>query len=120
MSSRPPLPPTHPADESVMDASTDMQAVSEAPLSQQAFVCGEVTYRTGDGPLVTIRPGPLQVEVNDMDVTLAWDEDDSRLSAVMPRTEYARFIGNGAIKPLITHTPEEQAVLNDKASDAAH
>ncbi len=106
MSARPPLPPTHPADTSTLEAGTDMQSVPENPLTQSAFICGEVSYRTGDGPMVVIRPGPVSVEVGTHDVTLGWEEDASRLSAVMPRTEYARFIGEGAIKPLVTHSPE--------------
>lgn len=101
MSARPPLPPEHPADESALDASVERHAVDEQPLSQSAFVCGEVTYRTGDGPLMVIRPGAVNVEVNEHDVTLGWDDEDARMSAVMPRTEYARFIGTGAIKPVV-------------------
>ncbi|MDH0868208.1 hypothetical protein [Mitsuaria sp. GD03876] len=105
MSARPPLPPEHPADESTLDPSVERVSVEENPLSQSAFVCGEVTYRTGDGPLMTIRQGPVQVEVNEHDVTLGWDDGDARGSTVMPRTEYARFIGLGAIKPVVAHKP---------------
>ncbi len=106
MSARPPLPPEHPADASTASTvapSAERQEVNEAPLSQQAFVCGEVTYRTGDGPMMTIRQGPVQVEVNELDVTLGWEDGDARLSALMPRSEYARFIGTGAIKPVVDH-----------------
>ncbi|WP_423600681.1 hypothetical protein [Roseateles sp. MS654] len=103
MSARPPLPPTHPADESALDPSFERQAVDAHPLSQAAFVCGDVSYRTGDGPMMTIRQGPVEVEVNELDVTLGWEDGDSRLSAVMPRSEYARFIGLGAIKPVVAH-----------------
>lgn len=109
MSSRPPLPPTHPADTSALDTTTELQPVSEAPLNQSAFVCGEVTYRTGDGPMMEIRQGPVRVEVGEHDVTIGWEEDDSRLSATVPRSEYARFIGTGAIKPVVSHQPEAQA-----------
>ncbi len=105
MSARPPLPPEHPADESALDPSVERVAVEEHPLTQSAYVCGEVSYRTGDGPLMTIRQGPVHVEVNEHDVTLGWDDEDARLSTVMPRTEYARFIGLGAIKPVVAHKP---------------
>lgn len=118
MSARPPLPPEHPADASTVDASVERQAVAENPLSQAAFICGEVTYRTGDGPLVAIRPGPVQVEVNANDVTIGWDDENARLSAVMPRTEYARFIGEGAIKPIVTHKPNEAG--DDAKDTSAH
>ncbi|HEY1396322.1 hypothetical protein [Roseateles sp.] len=107
MSARPPLPPEHPADASTVDPSVERQASEDQPLSQSAFICGEVTYRTGDGPMMVIRPGTVQVEINEHDVTLGWEEGDSRMSALMPRSEYARFIGTGAIKPVVTHRPDE-------------
>ncbi|SEL19586.1 hypothetical protein SAMN05216359_106101 [Roseateles sp. YR242] len=107
MSSRPPLPPEHPADESVLDPSVSMQHVSDQPLDQSAFVCGEVTYRTGDGPMLQVRQGPIQVSVAEHDVTLGWEEEDNRMSAVMPRSEYARFVGSGAIKPVVPHRASE-------------
>ncbi|WP_431256606.1 hypothetical protein ACQ86G_17995 [Roseateles chitinivorans] len=107
MSARPPLPPEHPADASTVDPSVERQSGDEQRLSQSAFVCGEVTYRTGDGPMMAIRPGAVQVEINEHDVTLGWEDGDSRLSALMPRSEYARFIGTGAIKPVVTHRPDE-------------
>lgn len=102
MSARPPLPPEHPADESVLDASVAMQQVDDQPLDNSAYVCGEVTYRTGDGPMLQIPQGPIKVSVGDHDVTLGWEDEDNRMSAVMPRTEYARFVGTGAIKPVVS------------------
>jgi hypothetical protein len=107
MSARPPLPPEHPADASTVDPSIERQASDDQPLSQSAFVCGEVNYRTGDGPMMAIRPGAVQVEINEHDVTLGWEDGDSRMSALMPRSEYARFIGTGAIKPVVTHRPDD-------------
>lgn len=117
MSARPPLPPTHPADDSVVVPAEERLAVPEHPLSQSAFVCGEVDYRTGDGPLMRIRPGPVHVEINEIDVTLGWEEGDARLSAVMPRSEYARFIAVGAVKPVVTHKPDEK---DDEPRGDAH
>ncbi len=102
MSARPPLPPEHPADESVLNASVAMQQVDDQPLDNSAFVCGEVCYRTGDGPMLQIPQGPIKVSVGDHDVTLGWEDEDNRMSAVMPRTEYARFVGTGAIKPVVS------------------
>lgn len=119
MSARPPLPPEHPADASTLDPAAERQVVDEQPLSQSAFVCGEVTYRTGDGPMMVVRPGAVRVEINEHDVTLGWDDGDARLSALMPRSEYARFIGTGAIKPVVTHRPEESAPSDAAGGDAS-
>ncbi|OWQ90026.1 hypothetical protein CDN98_05985 [Roseateles terrae] len=96
------MPPEHPADESVLDASVAMQQVDDQPLDNSAFVCGDVSYRTGDGPMLQIPQGPIKVSVGDHDVTLGWEDEDNRMSAVMPRTEYARFVGTGAIKPVVS------------------
>ena len=116
MSARPPLPPEHPADASTVDPSVERQASEDQLLSQSAFICGEVTYRTGDGPMMAIRPGAVQVEINEHDVTLGWEEGASRLSALMPRSEYARFIGTGAIKPVVTHRPDEAGAAEEASS----
>jgi len=107
MSARPPLPPEHPADESILETSVEMQRFDDQALDQGAFICGDVTYRTGDGPMLQIRQGPVQVSVAEHDVTLGWEEGENRMSAVMPRTEYARFVGSGAIKPVVSHRPGE-------------
>ncbi|ANH66981.1 hypothetical protein ABE85_04315 [Mitsuaria sp. 7] len=112
------MPPEHPADASTVDPSVERHADEDQPLSQSAFVCGEVTYRTGDGPMMVIRPGAVQVEINEHDVTLGWEEGDSRLSALMPRSEYARFIGTGALKPVVTHRPDDVAAAGG-ASEAS-
>ncbi|WP_431052391.1 hypothetical protein [Roseateles sp. L2-2] len=116
MSARPPLPPEHPADASTVDTSVERHADEDQPLSQSAFICGEVTYRTGDGPMMVIRPGAVQVEVNEHDVTLGWEDGDSRMSALMPRSEYARFIGTGAIKPVVTHRPDDGQTVESAVS----
>lgn len=116
MSARPPLPPEHPADASTVDPSVERHASEDQPLSQSAFICGEVTYRTGDGPMMVIRPGAVQVEINEHDVTLGWEDGDSRMSALMPRSEYARFIGTGAIKPVVTHRPDDGQIAESAAS----
>lgn len=116
MSSRPPLPPTHPADTSTLDPATPLQPVAEDPLNQSAFICGDVTYRTGDGPMMQIRQGPVRVEIGEHDVTLGWDDEEARLSAVMPRSEYARFLGTGAIKPVVSHRSDDR----DASSSEAH
>jgi hypothetical protein len=68
-------------------------------MSQQATIRGEVSFRAGDGPLIPIPDGPVEIEVADDSVVLSWTEDDgSRESAAIPRDEYARYLKEGKIK----------------------
>lgn len=67
-------------------------------MSQHVTVTGEVNYREGDGPMMPIRPGRCEAEETDQDVTLGWQDGNNRLSTVMPRDEFERLIGIGAIR----------------------
>jgi hypothetical protein len=42
-------------------------------MTQQARIRGEVCFRAGDGPLMTIPPGPVEIDVGDDSVTLGWN-----------------------------------------------
>jgi hypothetical protein len=66
--------------------------------TRTARIVGKVEYRTGDGPRVVIRPGPLEVEVGPTDVTLAWVDGETHGSAAIPLAEFQRFVAEGAIR----------------------
>lgn len=73
----------------------------KAPLTQAtqaAHIVGKVQFREGDGPLMTIRPGPCEVETTELDATLSWTEGDSNLSTAMPVNDFKRYIATGAIR----------------------
>lgn len=63
-----------------------------------ARITGTVEYREGDGPNITIRPGPCEVEETALDVTISWADGDSRGSAAMPIADYRRYIVSKAIQ----------------------
>lgn len=74
-------------------------------MEQTAHVTGEVQYREGDGPLLTIRKGPVEVETTDQDAILSWTETESegkhrevRSRAALPMADYERFVAEGAIR----------------------
>lgn len=74
-------------------------------MPKTAQVTGEVQYREGDGPLLTIRKGPIEVEPTPQDVTLSWTETASKESpgevhnrAALPLADYQRYIDEGAIR----------------------
>ena len=41
-------------------------------MTQQAMIRGEVCFRAGEGMMVPIPPGPVEIEVADDSVTLHW------------------------------------------------
>ena len=69
-------------------------------MNRTARVTGRVEYREGDGPQLAIRPGLVEYEEGDEDVTLSWDDGDYRGSTAIPRTEWQRFVGSRDIELL--------------------
>jgi hypothetical protein len=67
-------------------------------MSQSARIIGLVEYREGDGPNITIRPGPVELEVTELDVTISWTDGDTQGSAAIPITEYRRYRAAKAIE----------------------
>ena len=66
--------------------------------SRQARIVGKVTYREGDGAEMVIRPGPCDITVTNLDVTISWTDADTHGSTAMPLAEYTRYLTSGAIK----------------------
>lgn len=67
---------------------------------QSALIRGDVTYRAGDGVLLPIPPGPVEIEVADDSVTFGWAETNgSAGSTAIPRDEYERYLREGKIEP---------------------
>ncbi|MDB5883405.1 MAG: hypothetical protein JWP43_3283 [Ramlibacter sp.] len=69
-------------------------------MSQHALIRGEVSFRAGDGMMVPIPAGPVEIEEADDSVTLAWGESDgSRGSTAITIDEYQRYVNEGKIRP---------------------
>jgi hypothetical protein len=66
--------------------------------TRSAHIVGKVEYREGDGPNITIRPGPVEVEETAMDATLSWSDGETNGSASMPLTDFRRYVANQAIR----------------------
>jgi len=66
--------------------------------SRRGEVVGQVTYREGDGPELTIPTGPCAITVTHLDVTITWTDGDTRGSTALPLAEYTRFLTSGAIR----------------------
>jgi hypothetical protein len=67
-------------------------------MTRSGRIVGTVEYREGDGANITIRPGPIQVEETELDVTISWSDADSHGSAAMPSGDYRRYVASNAIQ----------------------
>lgn len=68
-------------------------------MSQQALIRGEVCFREGDGVLMPIPAGPVEIEIADDSVALGWATDvGSRGSTAITRDEYDRYVREGKIR----------------------
>ena len=69
-------------------------------MNQHALIRGEVTFRAGDGILMPIPVGPVEIEVADDSVTIGWTEDNGSLgSTAITRDEYERYVSEGKLHP---------------------
>lgn len=68
-------------------------------MTQHAMIRGEVSFRAGDGVLMPIPDGPVDIEVADDSVTLSWgDSEGNTGSAAITRDEYDRYVSEGKIR----------------------
>jgi len=67
-------------------------------MIQKARITGKVEYREGDGPNITIRPGPCEVEETALDVTISWTDGETHGSAAIPVAEYRRFLASKVLR----------------------
>jgi hypothetical protein len=71
----------------------------EAKMTQHAIIRGEVCFRAGDGVLMPVPDGDVDIEVADDSVTLSWHDDEGNAgTAAITRDEYERYRGEGKIR----------------------
>ena len=70
-------------------------------MSQPALIRGEVCFRAGDGVMMPIPPGEVDIDIADDSVTLGWTESNgSAGSTAITRDEYERYVREGKIRAL--------------------
>lgn len=69
-------------------------------MSQQALIRGEVEFRAGDGVMLPVPDGPVEIEIADDSVTLSWHEARDALSTAITRDEFERYVREGKIRLL--------------------
>jgi hypothetical protein len=67
-------------------------------MSQQALIRGEVNFRAGDGILMQVPSGPVDIEISDDSVTIGWIEGNNPGSAAITRDEFERYMREGKIR----------------------
>jgi hypothetical protein len=68
-------------------------------MTQHATIRGEVSFRAGDGVLMPVPDGPVDIEVADDSVTLGWSDGHGNAgSAAITRDEYDRYVREGKIR----------------------
>jgi hypothetical protein len=67
-------------------------------MIHSARITGKVEYREGDGPNITIRPGPCEVEETALDATISWTDGETHGSAAIPLTDYRRYLSSKTLR----------------------
>ena len=67
-------------------------------MTQQALVRGEVEFRAGDGPMMAVPDGPVEIEVADDAVMLSWQEGADVSTTAITRAEFERYVAEGKIR----------------------
>ena len=67
-------------------------------MTQQALIRGEVHFRAGDGMMLPIPDGPVEIEMAADSVTLSWIEGADASSTAITRDEFDRYVKEGKIR----------------------
>ena len=67
-------------------------------MSQLALVRGEVEFRAGDGVMMPVPDGPVEIEITDDSVTLSWVEGRDASATAITRDEFDRYVEEGKIR----------------------
>ena len=66
---------------------------SEPAMTQKATINDHVTYRPGDGPLVVIPMGPVEVDLTTESATLSWVEENGAAGlTAIPLTLFNEYV----------------------------
>lgn len=64
---------------------------------QTGYIVGKVEFRPGDGALMRIPKGPVEIETTKLEATLSWVEGETHGAAAMPLADFKRYVTKGAI-----------------------
>ncbi|KQX34516.1 hypothetical protein [Variovorax sp. Root434] len=67
-------------------------------MAANAKVTGNVEYRAGDGPLILIPQGPIEVELAPDSAVISWGDAGNIQTTAIPLAEYQRYLSEGVIQ----------------------
>ena len=68
-------------------------------MTQHAMIRGEVCFRAGDGILMPVPDGEVDIDVADDSVTLSWNDGEGNVTTTaITRDEYDRYCKEGKIR----------------------
>lgn len=67
------------------------------PLRRAGVVVGKVEFREGEGIMLEIRIGAIEIAITPADATLSWTDGLYRGQAAMPYGDFRRYVVEGAI-----------------------
>jgi len=67
-------------------------------LEPNARIRGLVEFRAGDGPMMTIPEGPVQVVLADDSAVIHWQDGAAALNAAIPLADYQEHVQEGRIE----------------------
>lgn len=70
---------------------------TKTPSVVTAKIVGRVEFRFGEGPLLEIRRGLVEITFSPGDAVFAWSEGSGREEAAMPFANFCRYVADGAI-----------------------
>ncbi|SFM81598.1 hypothetical protein [Variovorax sp. OV329] len=66
-------------------------------LEPNAHIRGPVEFRAGDGPLVSIPQGPVQIVLAADSAVIHWHDGNAALNAAIPLADYLEHVEEGRI-----------------------
>ena len=67
-------------------------------LQPNARIRGVVEFRAGDGPMMTIPQGPVQVVLAADSAVIHWQDGGTALNAAIPLADYQEHVEQGRIE----------------------
>ena len=67
-------------------------------LQPNARICGLVEFRAGDGPMMALPEGPVQVLLAADSAVIHWQDGGTALNAAIPLADYAEHVEEGRIE----------------------
>jgi len=65
--------------------------------AQPASITGKVEYREGEGALLTIPMGLVEVETSSVDAVVTWSDGESNGFAALPVANFCQYVADGVI-----------------------